>query len=493
MHELLLRAYLSLGRERQLREAVTDLCIRPAPIGASTLFDVLAQLQGTPADHQLACRLWAAVADLPRFRPSQACVRLAVKAAVHSDNIAIAIQTYQQVVAGRWPGVRGGFWIEKLLIYGLAINRHTTQAFELAAATSATPPASAAAAMQATHRFELLLSGLSAARCEEELEAAFLHVRDKLGMRPTAAMYSSLLGALAWSRDWDEIERYLDLMVQDGHPVSDAIWKRLLLGFSKQGRVDLCDRVLAEMGRRGVPCTHVVVQAAIQAFAQLGSLEMVLRWYRVVTAALAAHARLLPAQQRAANIDGTVTNSSSSSSASCAPSVDRGAEPAPDQPTTLQQPESFTEYFIARNELVWHRSALSTLVDVIGELGDAPLLLWLWDDIWHHSRRVRTLRLSPHMYMMFARSLAWHGLLDSHEGTILSWIRDPSNGFSFAQQQEAAEFVVRCLRGDRAALCRPRMRARAVDIVPQPPPDGAVPDDAAPGARRRLDPTRVSM
>ncbi|KAJ2709391.1 hypothetical protein H4R19_004278 [Coemansia spiralis] len=475
MHELLLQAYLSLGKERQLREAVTDLCIKPALVGASTLAAVLEELQGTPADHRLACRLWTALADLQRFRPSQTCVRLALKAAVHSGNIGLAAQIYRQVLAARWAGVRGGFWIEKVMIYGLAINRLPAEAFELAAATSSTQASSPAVAMQAAHRFELLLSGLSTARCAEELEAVFLHVRDTLGMRPTAAMYGSLLGALAWGRDWDEIERYLHLMAEDGHAVSASVWKRLLLGFSKQGRVDLCDRVLVEMDRRGVPCTYVVVQAAIQAFAQLGSLEMVLRWYRVVAAALTAHAQLSPAQQRVANVDGTVT---SSSGTSCAPALGH--------PTTLEQPESFTEYFIARNELVWHRSALSALIDVVGELGDAPLLLQLWDDIWDLRRRVRTLRLSPHMYMTFARSLAWHGLLDSREGTILLSIRDPGNGFSYAQQQEAAEFVVQCRRGDRAALCRLRMRPRGVDIV------APLPEDSVPGAWRP-DPPRVSL
>ncbi|KAJ1730340.1 hypothetical protein LPJ61_003064 [Coemansia biformis] len=470
-HDLLLCAYMKLGKERQLREAVADLCVAPALLGSGTLAAVLAELQGTPADHRLACRLWEALVELQGFRPSQTCVRLALKAAIHSDNMDLAVRTYRLVLSCRWAGVQTGYWIEKIMIYGLAINRRLDDAFELTAATTAVRPDSPAVAMQTAHKYELLLNGLSVARCADEAEVVFAHVRDDLGMRPTAAMYNSLLGVLAWSRGWDEIERYLGLMEQDGHAVPDSAWKRILLGFSKQGRVDLCDRALAAMGSRGIPYTHVVVLAAIQAFAQLGNLDMVMRWYQVIVAALSAQAQQPPARQRAVSVDGTVT----SSGMQCPPAGEHAATDAAsrrglDPPPTLMQPEGFAAYFIARNELVWHRSALSTLLDVVGELGSAPLLMQLWDGICGFRHQVRTLRFSPHMYMTFARSLAWHGLLDRHEMRMLSWIHDATNGFSHSQRVEAAEFVEQCMRGDRAALCRPRMKVRAVDIAAPPEP-----------------------
>ncbi|KAJ2779091.1 hypothetical protein H4R18_004219 [Coemansia javaensis] len=462
--ELLLRAYLRLGEPLLLRRAVADLCVAPAPLGAATLAPVLDALQGTAPDRRLAARLWEALAALRAFAPSRECVRLALKAALHADRVALAIHTYRQVVAGRWAAVRPGYWIEKIMIYGLAINRHPLEALDVAAATTSRAQlATPAGAMQAAQKYELLLSGLSAARASAEAaEAAVAHVRDALGMRPTAAMYASLLGMLAWSRDWAVLERLLAQMQRDGHPVPDHVWRRILLGLSKQGRVDLCDRVLEIMRARAAPCTHAVALAAIQAFAQLGDLDMVLQWFEAIVAALQAHVQRPPHQQRAVGIGGTVA---------AAPL----AAAAVDAPTSLRQPAAFAAYFIARNELVWHRSALAALIDVAGELGDAALVLRLWATLDAFRARVRTLRFSPHMYMTLARSLAWHAQLDRHHPLIVAWIRDPANAFSYCQRAEAEDFVRRCLRGDRTALRRARMRVRPESPPPPPPPQAQPP------------------
>ncbi|KAJ2079263.1 hypothetical protein H4R24_003893, partial [Coemansia sp. RSA 988] len=455
-HELLLTAYMRLGGEQLLHLAITTICADPLPIGADTLATVLLQLQATPIDRRLACSLWEALIGLKSFKTSQTCVHLALKAAIHSENMELATITYRCVLQHRWKGIRAGYWIEKIMIYGLSINKMVSAAFDLAIAT--TNPAqleSEVIAMQTAQKYELLLMGLCKVRCAAEAEIVFLYVRDKLGMWPTAAMYSSLLGALACDANWSGVEKYLALMEEeDEYIVPEAVWKRILLGVARQGRVDLCDKVLETMSSRGVPYTHVVVTAAIDTYAQLGNLSMIVRWYNVIAEALSAQAGLSPARQNAVHIDGTTTSLGTEDCMG-------GQIPYP--PCTLEEPEGFIAYFIWHNELVWHRSALTSLIDAVGELGDAMLLMQLWKDISHFRLKVVTLRLSPQIYMALARSLAWHDLLGQYADTMILWIRDENNGFSASQKTEAEDFIKQCLENNRNALRRPKFRPKIAD------------------------------
>ncbi|KAJ2617611.1 hypothetical protein H4S08_000252 [Coemansia sp. RSA 1365] len=457
LHELLLTAHLRLGSERQLHLVISSICADPQPIGADTLAGVLLQLQATLIDRRLACRLWEAQIEIKSFAPSQTCVHLALKAAIHSENMELATITYRFVLQRKWSGIRTGYWIEKIMIYGLSINKMVSAAFDMAIATTNIEQLeSEVVAMQTAQKYELLLMGLSKVRCATEAEIAFLYVREKLGMWPTAAMYSSLLGALACDANWNAVEKYLALMEkEDEYIVPEAVWKRILLGVARQGRVDLCDKVLKTMASRGIPYTHVVVTAAIDAYAQLGNLNMVVRWYNVIAKALSAQVELSPTRQNAVHIDGTTTSLGTDD-------CTNGQVPYP--PCTLEQPEGFIAYFIQLNELVWHRSALTSLIDAVGELGDAMLLMQLWKDISHFRLNVVTLRLSPQIYMALARSLAWHSMLNEYANTILSWIRDESNGFSASQQTEAEEFVKQCLENNRNALRRPKFRPKIADF-----------------------------
>ncbi|KAJ2797789.1 hypothetical protein H4R20_005063, partial [Coemansia guatemalensis] len=248
---------------------------------------------------------------------------------------------------------------------------------------------------------------------------------------------------------------YLALMEEeDEYIVPEAVWKRILLGVARQGRVDLCDKVLEIMASRSIPYTHVVVTAAIDAYAQLGNLSMIVRWYSVISAALSAQVDLSPARQNAVHIDGTTTSLGVE---------DRAGERIPYPPCTLEEPEGFIAYFIQLNELVWHRSALTSLIDAVGELGDEVLLMQLWKDISHFRLKVVTLRLSPQIYMALARSLAWHELLGQYANTLILWIRDESNGFSASQQTEAEDFIKQCLENNKNALRRPKFRPKIAD------------------------------
>ncbi|KAJ1876639.1 hypothetical protein LPJ66_012273, partial [Kickxella alabastrina] len=282
VHELLLLAYMNLGQDQQLRDAVAGLCIVPAPISSNTLVLVLAELQGSRTDRQLACQLWELLLDKPGFSPSRTCVHLAMKIAMHTRRVKLAVATYQAVLSRRWRGVQPGFWAEKTMVYGLAINGMADEAFEVTAATTDPKSISTSqvSAIQAMHKYEVLLNGLSKARCADEAVAVFEYVRNELGLCPSISMYNSLLGVVAAeSGDWNVIEEYLQLMEDDGCIIPDTVWKRIMLGVARQGHVHLCDKVLDIMVSRGIPHTYVIVMAAIEAFAQQGNLEMVMRWY----------------------------------------------------------------------------------------------------------------------------------------------------------------------------------------------------------------------
>ncbi|KAJ2248387.1 hypothetical protein GGI13_004678 [Coemansia sp. RSA 455] len=449
VQELLICAYLHLGQEQKLRECVVGLCMQPAYINSSTMLLLLVELQGAQPDRQLACRLWEAQLDIPAFVPSQTCVQLALKTAMHAQQTDLAVKTYQLVLTQRWPGIRLGFWADKVMVYGLAINGLATEAMEVAVATTNHLDLdNDIVAMQTIQKYELLLKGLSRQFNASMAEAVFDYVRNELRLWPTVPMYTSLLGVLACRSDWDKIETYLTLMEADGHVIPEVVWKRVLLGVAKQGRTDLCDQVLDIMVSRGIPHTFIVVLAAIEAFAQRRDYEMVARWYQVIYKALVAQSRKTHAEQQTVNIDGTVTHSGMSSD----------AQPDVIAPVSILQPEDFVEYFIQRNELVWHRSVLACLLEVVGEIGDAPLLMRIWEDIYGFHKEVRTLRMAPHMYMALARSLVRHNLIGRYESTLCMWIGDERNGFSFSQREEAVEYVKLCLNSPQLILQRSRLR-----------------------------------
>ncbi|KAJ2416162.1 hypothetical protein GGI10_001174 [Coemansia sp. RSA 2530] len=457
VQELLICAYLHLGQERKLRERVVGLCMQPMYVSSATMLLLLAELQGTQPDRQLACRLWEAQMDIPAFTPSQTCVQLALKTTMHAQQTDLAVKTYQLVLSRRWPGIRLGFWADKVMIYGLAINGLATEAMEVAVATTEHQDLdSDIVAMQTIQKYELLLKGLSRQFNATMAEAVFSYVRDELRLWPSVPMYTSLLGVLACRCDWSKIETYLTLMEADGHVIPQVVWKRVLLGLAKQGRADLCDKVLDIMVSRGIPHTFVVVLASIEVFAQRGDYEMVARWYQVIYKTLMAQVKKTHAEQQTVNIDGTVTHNGI-----------RSDDTHPDvvAPTSILQPEDFVEYFIQRNELIWHRSVLACLLEVVGEIGDAPLLMRIWEDIYGFHKEVRTLRMAPHMYMALARSLTRHNLLGRYESTLCMWINDERNGFSYSQQEEAVEYVKLCLNSPQLVLQRPRLRA--VPHVPE--------------------------
>ncbi|KAJ2387642.1 hypothetical protein H4S02_003267 [Coemansia sp. RSA 2611] len=438
---LLLYAYVRLGWDRELRAAVDTLCVEPERLDAATLVCVLAELQGTLADRALASRFWAAQLDLKGFAPSQACVQLAVRAALHSDNIKLAIVTYERVLQGQWP-VASGFWLEKLLVYGLALKGLVSEALELVSATARTD--SAAAALRTAHLYELLLRALSCKRRVDEAMAVMSHVRTF--MRPTLAMYSSVAGAVAAARGWSAAQEVLAQINDDGLTVPDVVWKRVLLGVARCGRINECNDVLSAMTAAGISPSYVTVQAAVDVYAENGNIEMLARWARVVLDALAAQARVPWMRQRAVRIDGARFCVSD-------PVV---GEAMPD--LALNRPGEFTQGLIDRNELVWHRSVLVSLVSAVGRHGSAEQVVRLWEALCSFRGRVRSLRFSPQLYMALARALAWHGLLSRYEPLVLAWARDSANGFSHSQLGEIGHFVSRCRGGERGALTPPRIR-----------------------------------
>ncbi|KAI8324634.1 hypothetical protein GQ54DRAFT_256065 [Martensiomyces pterosporus] len=480
VQELLVCAHMHLGMDDRLRESVANVCIRPVPITSRTLAAVLAELQGTLADRQLACRLWSALIDIPEFRPSRACVQLALKLAMHVNSVDLAVKTYQMVLSRRWEGVVPGYWAEKIMIYGLAMNGQVDEAFEVAAATTNRDDLSDdVAAMQTAQKYELLLKGLSKVRYASEAEAVFEYVRSDLGLVPTTSMYNSLLGLLAHEGQWDKVERYLAAMEEeDGHVIPGFVWKRILLGFAKQGQVDTCDRILGIMASRGIPYTYVVVLAAMEAFTRLGNFEMVVRWYHVIHEALAAQSQKTDMQQRAVSIDDAVGHSGLEfyGSSPKNPMSDGDAM----RPGSLLRPEDFVDYFVERNELVWHRSVLACALDAVGELGDSSSLVQLWEDIYGFQSKVRTLKMSPYIYMTLARSLARQALLGRYEDVLNAWANEERNAFSFSQHQEIAQFVKLCLSNHRAALQTPRNRMAAAEFESGEPAEHAVPQQEQP-------------
>ncbi|KAJ2364721.1 hypothetical protein IW150_006404 [Coemansia sp. RSA 2607] len=340
------------------------------------------------------------------------------------------------VLACRWVGVRAGFWAEKVIVYGLAINGRAREAFEVALATTNVQKvaSSETAALQTLHKYELLLSGLSRSRCAEDAEAVFAYVRDDLGLRPSASMYTSLVGVLAIGGvEWEAIEHYLGLMREDQVQPTEALWRRVLLGYAKNGNAELCDRVLGEMATAGVRPSYAVVLAALDAYAHQGNLDMAARWMRLVFNTMRQQAQLESVEPHMVNIGPTL----------------RGIDSRPLSATawSLEQPEALEPYFTDNRELVWHRSVLALLLDVLGEMSDGHQVVQAWQEIEHLSLHIRSLRLSPHVYMALTRALARQGLLSTYETRVCEAIGQPQNGFTYAQRVEAVEYVQTCLRG----------------------------------------------
>ncbi|KAJ2526881.1 hypothetical protein EV175_007607, partial [Coemansia sp. RSA 1933] len=102
VHELLLRAYTYIGDLEKLRDNVLRFCMNPERLSSVTLIVVFTELQDTGPDRMLACRLWTTMLDQPEFVPSQACVQLALKLAIYSENIGLAKTTYQMILSGKW-------------------------------------------------------------------------------------------------------------------------------------------------------------------------------------------------------------------------------------------------------------------------------------------------------------------------------------------------------------------------------------------------------
>lgn len=446
VQELLVCAYLQLGEDARLRDAITGLCIKPALIGSNTLAAVLVELQGTGSDRLLACKLWSALLTTAGFAPSQTCIQMALKIALHCRQIDLAIMTYQRVLSGYWEHVNAGFWANKVMVYGLAINGMTREAFEVAAAPTTTT--TTVGTKQTIQIYEVLLRGISKIQRADDAEAVFDHVRNVLGIWPTESMYISLLGTLASSvnnndnDNWDRIEKYLDLMEnEDGYSVPELAWKQILLGVAKQGRIDLCDHIIDMMASRDIPFTYVTVLAAINAFARTGDFAMVMRWWgQVIVKALVAQSQLPQAQQKMVCIDGTATHRGMNGKI---PSTT-----VTEQQRSIQHPELFAEYFIQRNELVWHRTILVRLLNLAGEMGDSQLLMQMWDTICRLQSQVCTLKMTPSMYMVLAKSMSRLGMLERYEGILCLWIKDEHNGFSYSQQQEAIGFIQQCLRSN---------------------------------------------
>ncbi|KAJ2597310.1 hypothetical protein GGF39_003101 [Coemansia sp. RSA 1721] len=471
MHDLLLQAYIKLGEDQQLRNYVMDFCASPVPISASTVALVLSELESSSRDRNLACRMWEAIIKVPRFVPSRECIQLAIRIALHNQSIDLAVNTYRIVLAQKWSSVKPGFWAEKVMVYGLAINGKAQEAFEVAVATieASTLSTSQTAAIQAIHKFELLLNGLSKSRCADEAMAVFWYVRDELGLYPSLSMYNSLLGLLAVNGcEWNMIEKYLKLMEEDGYAIPDSLWNRILLGVAKQGRVDLCDRVLEIMILRNVPFTHIVVLAALEVYARHGNMGMIVRWYDVVYRALQHQAALSPSQQLLVSIDSSRTNVGTNSFSRDNSGVgikEQEIEVKQSHMWSVEHPEQFVDYFITHSTLVWHRSVLVCLIDLMGELGDEQSAKQLWEDISGFAPRVRTLKNSPSMYMALARSLARHGLLSRYESLLCMWIGDKNNKFSHSQKQEALDFVKLCLENHRIAMRRSARSGFAASVT----------------------------
>ncbi|KAJ2778933.1 hypothetical protein GGI15_004035 [Coemansia interrupta] len=460
VEELLALAYLKLGQGRRLREWLVGLSVRPVRLSSSTMVLLLGELQGTPGDRQLACRLWETHVEVAGFAPSQTCVLMAMRIAMHAQKVDLAVDTYKMVLARRWGGVRAGFWAEKVIVYGLAINKRAREAFEVALATTDVHRVASneTVALQTLHKYELLLSGLSRVRCAEDSEAVFAYVRDDLGLRPSAAMYTSLLGVLAMANvEWEAMEHYLGLMEEDQVEPSEALWRRVLLGYARQGNVELCDHVLGEMAAAGVRPTYVVVAAALEVYGRQGNLEMAARWMRLVFNAMRRQAELESAGPPVVNIGETL----------------RGIDSRPPPPATawsLEQPEALEGYFSEHSELVWHRSVLALMVDVLGELSDGRQVVQAWEEIELLSGRIRSLRLSPHIYMALARALARQGVLGMYELRVCAEIEGPRNGFTYAQREEALEYIQRCrngrVPGRRVVASRQGVRAEEADAQP---------------------------
>ncbi|KAJ2401571.1 hypothetical protein GGI23_001304 [Coemansia sp. RSA 2559] len=464
VRELLIRAYIYTGDLENLRDSVLGVCVSPEALGSITLTGMFMELQDTEPDRGLACRLWTAMLDQPGFVPSQTCVQLALKLAIHSENIDLAKRTYQMILSGEWTGVEPGFWADKLMVYGLAINGLDIEASEVAMATNSPRMfENRFVAMQTVQKYELLLKGLSRTQRVDTAEEMFAYVRDDLGLYPTPLMYSSLLGVVACHREWNVVEEYLRTMEEEDELLaSEHVWKRILLGAAQQARVDVCDKVLHIMASRGMSLSYSVVVAAVNAYSRLGNLELVVRWYNVVHQTLQVQAQTPLSQQRDVGISGVKKLSDMrGSTISKGPVCEMDQMDDPPRPYSIEQPEAFIAYFIHRKELIWHRDVLACVLETVGYMGDAVLLMRIWEDILMFQQKVRTLRLSPYIFMVLARSLARLKILSRYDDPFQAWVCDQSNQFTKSQIDEIMRFVGVCKANHRNAKLHPSIHPRA--------------------------------
>ncbi|KAJ2649190.1 hypothetical protein IWW40_003316 [Coemansia sp. RSA 1250] len=438
--ELLLNAYLRLCWERQLRELVVDICNYEEVLDAVTLVQVLAELQNTDEDRQIASRLWNNQLNQKNFAPSQTCVHLALKAALHSKNVALAIRTYEDVLNKRWPAIPSGFWIDKLMVYGLAANKCVREAFEVADAAVGR----CKQGLQVAQVFELLLRGLRRSRQADSAVAVMAHVRTV--MRPTMSMYIEMVSALAREHGQEAAMQCVEDMRADGYEVPVVIWERMMLGLARRGDVEGCDYALAQMGELGEAPTYTAVQAAIDAYAQRGDVEMLFEWGKVVLAAMKHHTTLSLDEKQNARFGNSPVRGIGAY---------RGVV---SQRFSLERPHEFMPVFIDRNEIVWHNLVVVSLISAVGQFGTGEQVLTLWKRIHGYSRQITTLCIIPVMLMALARALEWHGLLRKHRQFVMSHVYNPRNAFKHCQKREVELFVARCEGGDPAALYPPRVR-----------------------------------
>ncbi|KAJ2852603.1 hypothetical protein IWW36_000232 [Coemansia brasiliensis] len=438
--ELLLNAYLRLCWEQQLRKMVVDICNYEEVLDTMTLAQVLAELQNTDEDRQIASRLWNNQLSQKNFVPSQTCIHLALKAALHSRNVSLAIRTYEDVLKKRWPAIRSGFWIHKLMVYGLATNRYVSEAFEVADAAVN----KCKHGIQVAQIFELLLRGLRRSRQADSAVAVMKHVRTI--MRPTISMYVEMISTLAREYGQEAAMNCVEDMRADGYTVPAVIWERMMLGLARRGDVEGCDYALAQMGALGEAPTYTVVQAAIDAYAQRGDIEMLFEWAKVVLGAMKHHTTLNLDDKQSARFGNS-------------PSRGIGAyRGVLSQKFSLERPHEFLSVFIDRNEIVWHNLVVVSLISAVGQYGTGEQVLTLWKRIHGYSRQITTLCIIPVMVMALARALEWHGLLQKHRKFVMSHAYNPRNGFKYCQKREVELFVAKCEGGDPAALCPPRVR-----------------------------------
>ncbi|KAJ2762394.1 hypothetical protein H4S06_000681 [Coemansia sp. BCRC 34490] len=441
--ELLLRAYIYTGDQDTLRDSVWELCRNPKALSALTVSEIFLELWSSREDRKLACTLWASMSQHPDFIPSQSCVKLALKLAIISRDIDLARYTYNLIVSGKWASIEPGFWADSLIIHGLANEGLDTEASYVTMATDDRRMSeNQVVAMLTIRKYELLLKALSRRQRVDLAEAMFAYIRNNLGLYPTPSIYGSLLGVVARHRKWDVIDGYLHMMEEDGICASHKVWGRILLGGAQQADVDICDKVLDIMTKLCIPFSYTVVTAALELFLRMEDFEMVLRWYNVVYQVLCMQARIPLSKRGNVALDAVKWPNNVRSSTINTKATDKmRLTSKPPGPYSMAQPEYFIAHFVHEKALIWHRKVLGLTLEIIGHIGDIKLLMRVWDDILMFRRKVRTLKLSPYIFMVLTRSLAQLGVLKQYKSYLIMWINDRNNHFTASQTESIIQVV----------------------------------------------------